>query len=134
MRILLVSLVLLLCSIATSWAADGWVTIASTNEGGRWEAQVGSLEFSKTRGGDAITVIIGRITFAGTNTVSLYKWYVPLKDCVSGSGVVITLNMSGEYQFENDFVFNGGNVASAMASIICEAAKQAAENAAQKSM
>lgn len=113
---------------------EGWVRVTSTDEGGKWDVKAGSLEISQTRAEVPIAVVIGRITRTTSDNVSLYKWYVPLKDCIAESGVVVTLNMSGEYKFENDFVFGSGNVASGMAEAICAAATQSIQNASQKSM
>ncbi|WP_353180927.1 hypothetical protein [Salinisphaera sp. T5B8] len=134
MKVLLISVALFFCAANFAYASTGWITVATTDEGGAWEAQAGSLNLTKNRGDTLIAVVIGRVTQSGTNTVSLYKWYVPVKDCAAGNGTIVSLNISGEYEFENDFVLGGGNVASAIAAAICGAAKQAAENAQKKSM
>ena len=115
-------------------AASDWVEIAENNTGGKWSIKAGSLEISKTKSGTPIAVVIGRIMGIRGGEIQLYKWYVPLKDCIEESGTVVTLNMSGSYQFENDFVFNAGNISSAMAEAICGAATIRVTNQREKSL
>ena len=115
-------------------ATNEWIDIAENNSGDKWSIKAGSLEISKTKAGTPVAVVIGRIIGINENQVQLYKWYVPLKDCAQESGVVIALNISGEYKFENDFAFKSGNVASAMAESICGAASKRAENQRNKSL
>ena len=125
---------------ATGWvfqsaqAEEGWVRIASNDKGGKWDIKAASLDISHTRTEIPIAVVIGRITDTKSSGVSLYKWYVPLKDCVAKNGIVATTNMSGEYQFENDFVFGSGNIASSMAEAICGAAMQRIKEVSGKSL
>lgn len=123
-----------ICAGNVVHAEEGWVRIANNDSGIVWDIKAGSLELSKTRGEVPIAVVIGRTTDPGPKKVLFYKWYVPLKDCAAESGVMVSLNMSGEYQFENDFVFNGGNIASGLAEAICGAAKQQILDASQKSI
>ncbi|MGR6035706.1 MAG: hypothetical protein ACU4EQ_00655 [Candidatus Nitrosoglobus sp.] len=65
--------------------------MASSDGAWKWDVDVkaGSLEISQTRAEVPIAVVIGRITNTGSNNVSLFKWYVPLKDCVAESGIVV---------------------------------------------
>lgn len=111
--------ILTLCAVTTVQAQTEWIDIASNNENMKWAVQAGSLDFSKTRGGVAIAVMIGRIIDPRTSNIILYKWYVSASDCQRKMGKVVTLDISGEYQYENDFVMGSGNIASSMAETIC---------------
>ena len=86
-----------------------------------WEVKPGSLELSKTKGQVPIVVVVGRVSNQSSRQITLSKWYVSIKDCEREMGKVVTLNLDGQYRFENDFVFGGGNVATAMAESICGA-------------
>ena len=54
-----------------------------------------------------------------TKKITLNKIYVATSDCIKHSGKIITLNMDGEYQFENDFVFGAGSIGTGNAEFIC---------------
>ncbi len=126
--------VAMLVLISTSAAAQtAWINIAKSNEG-IWDAQPGSLEFSKTKGDIFIAVVVGRITDPKTSKISLYKWYVSASDCKAKMGKVVTLDISGEYKFENDFVFGSGSIATSMAELICGAADYAISEKSKKSL
>lgn len=112
-----------ICISTVVYAQADWINIASKKDGMKWAVQPGSLEFSQTKGGTSIAVVIGRVTDPKTSTVSLYKWYVSASDCTRQMGKVVSLDISGEYKFENDFVFGSGNIASSMAEVICAAAE-----------
>ena len=106
-----------------SFAESGWVDIATHPDGSVWSAKSGSLEFSKTKGETPIAIVVGRVSNSKTSKIDLYKWYVSGTDCAGEMGKVVSLNISGEYLFENDFVFGAGNIAAAMAESICGAAQ-----------
>ncbi|WP_370305728.1 hypothetical protein [Sinimarinibacterium flocculans] len=115
-------------------ADDGWVTVAASNDGTTWQAKSGSLEFTQTKGSTPIVVVTGRVTEKSGSRITVEKWYVPVSDCVKEQGTIVTLSISGEFKYENDFVFGSGNVASGMAELICGAAKQKAIEANNKGL
>jgi len=116
-------------------AESKWVFIASsTSKQQKFEIKSGSLEISKTRSGTPIAVVIGRDYGPSTSKIDVWKAYVPLKDCISESGIIVTTNMAGEYQYQNEFVFDGGSVASGLAEAICSAAKSQIKEASDKSL
>jgi hypothetical protein len=80
----------------------------------------GTGEFTKTKGGDDILVVVARYFDKKSNSISLEKKYVKLADCVEKQGQIVTLSLQGEYQYENDFVFSSGSIASATAELICD--------------
>lgn len=119
------ALILLLCNIGISSAEDGWTNIGVSEKANvRYDVKNGSFEVTKTKGDVPIAVVVGRISNPKTSNISVYKWYVPLQACVDKLGTVVSLNVSGEYQFENDFVFGGGNMAAAMGETICGVAEK----------
>lgn len=115
----------LIASCGSVVAEDGWTNIGiSGKNNARYDVRNGSFEITKTKGEVLVAVVVGRITDPRTSNISVYKWYVPLQACVDKLGTVVSLNVSGEYQFENDFVFGGGNIAAAMGETICAVAEQ----------
>lgn len=120
-------------SLTPSTAEDGWVEIARY-EDSIWHVKSGSLEFGKTKGGTPIAAVIGRVSNFKTSEVALSKWYVSAVDCKRKMGKVITLNISGDYQFENDFVEGAGTIATAMADAICGAADYSINEKNSKSL
>lgn len=129
------SLFIFALASAPVFAESNWIQIAASEDNmTEWHAQPGSLEFSKTKGGIPIAVVVGRITNKRTSQVDLYKWYVSGADCSKRMGKVATLNISGEFQFDNDFVMGSGNIASAIAETICGAADYRINETKDKSL
>jgi len=126
----ILALAALLYSFPAISADNTWVTIAET-DGGKWQIKSGSLEFTSNKSNVAIAVVIGR-TISKKQQIDLYKWYVTAPDCKAGMGQLVSLSLQGEFKFENDFVEDGGNIASAVAEIICGAAKMQIEASEKK--
>ena len=106
----------------------GWIRVAETDDS-MWHVQPGSLTFNKNKGGTAIALVVGKITNRRSRQIELYKWYVAGADCRRKMGKVVALNINDSFQFENDFVFGSGNVASTLAETICGAASQSIQSA-----
>ena len=100
-------------------AQQEWYEVASTDET-FWEVQGGSFEEVKTKGGDPIAVVVSRATTRSTKRIDLRKSYVPLASCRNKMGKIVTLDLDGNFRYENDFVVGGGTVASAIAEFICD--------------
>lgn len=122
---------LLSCSASME---GGWILLASSDDGSKWEAKAGSFEFSKNKNDVPIAVLAGRVVSSKPSKIDLHKWYVSAGDCKNKMGKLVTLNVSGEYQFENDFLYDSGNVASGIAKFICDVARQAIKNTDGKSL
>jgi hypothetical protein len=104
----------------TALAQTDWVKVASSkSSGGVWEGKSSSLDYSKTKAGVPIIVVVGRKSDTTTQAVSLHKWYVTVDDCRSKKGKVVTLKVTGEFEFENDFAFGGDTVATSLAEFVC---------------
>lgn len=99
-------------------AAEDWIKIAETDDT-LWEGRAGSRIPATTKSGKEISVASGRIFDRKEKRFDFVKWYVSVEDCYNGYGKLVTLNMQGEYRFENDFVEKGGSVASSLASMLC---------------
>ncbi len=120
-------------SLTTSIANNGWSEVAN-NGNTTWHIKDGSLEFRKTKGGAYIAVVVGRITDSKTSQITLRKWYVSAIDCKKKMGKLVTLDISGEYKGENDFVEGAGTIATSIADIICGAAEYSIREADSKSL
>lgn len=126
---------LLIVSVSSVAADEGWSLIGVSEKANvRYDVKNGSFELTKTKGEVPIAVVIGRVTDSKTLSIAVYKWYVPLQACVDKFGKVVSLNISGEYQFENDFVFGGGNIAAAMGETICGVAEHYFSESAKKGL
>ncbi|MDM1715571.1 hypothetical protein [Thiopseudomonas alkaliphila] len=116
-------------------AQSDWINIASLpGDSKKLDVQPGSFEFSKTKGGTPIAVVVGKITDTKSANISLYKWYVSLEDCQRKMGKVVSLNVNGEFAFENDFVFGSGSIATVMAETICGVAEFSLAEKKKKSL
>ncbi|MES2818967.1 MAG: hypothetical protein V4812_08305 [Pseudomonadota bacterium] len=104
-------------------AEEEWIDIAKSDEGLKWQVQSSSLEFTETEDGTAINLVNGKIINKKKNEVELYKWYVSKKDCKRKSGLVVSTDLDGKFQFENEFVIGDESIAAAMAEVVCTAAK-----------
>ncbi len=118
----LVSAIALFLSFSAS-AGTNWISLGETKDGLKWEAKPGSFEFSTNRNKVSIAVIAGRVLNSKTTDIELYKWYVSAADCSKKMGKLVSLSISGEYQFDSDFMYGSGNVASDIAEFICAVAE-----------
>jgi hypothetical protein len=121
------------CAYVSAHAQSDWINIASSAES-EWDIQPGSFEFSKTRGGEYIAVTTGKVIDAKTSQISLYKWYVTANDCKRKMGKFVSLNIDGTFEFQNDFVFGSGSIASSIAEAICSVADYAIKKSYEKGM
>lgn len=116
-------------------AESNWILIAADAKGqNEWYVQPGSFEFSKTRGGNSVALVVGKILDKKYSNIQIYKWYVTAEDCGRKMGKVISLNLDGEFIFENDFVSGSGNIATAIADVICGVAEHHANEVSDKSI
>lgn len=118
----------------SAFAEKNWIDLAVSDDGTKWEAKPGSFEFTKNRSGIPIAVLTGRVVNSKPSTIDLRKWYVTAGDCKNKMGKLISLDVSGEYQYETDFLFDSGSVASSIAQFICEVADESIKKASGKSL
>lgn len=125
--------IFLLCSIFSMpiLAEEGWVNAANSDDA-VWDIKSGSLEEIKTKGGNAIVTVVGRISNKSTKRIDVSKWYVSLADFDRKMGKIVTLDIDGKYKYENEFVDSSGSIASAIAELICGAYQQRVTERATK--
>jgi hypothetical protein len=104
-------------------AQDTWIPVSSSSTY-IYEARAGSLEFLITeRTKEPVVAMIVRSRQIKGNRVEFEKNYVKLSDCVAGYGKLVTTELSGRAKFDNDFITDGGNVASRIAETLCALAE-----------
>ena len=101
-----------------SAVAEDWIQTAQTGSISFY-AQPGSYSITKNQGGKNVSVITAKTVDAQTTVINLEKWYVLTTDCAAKQGKIVTVTISGEYKYENDFVFGSGSIASTNAEFIC---------------
>lgn len=128
-----VSAISLFLSFSAS-AETNWISLGETDEGIKWEAKPGSFEFTTNRNKAPIAVIAGRVVNSKNSGIELYKWYVSAADCSKKMGKIVSLSVGGEYQFDTDFMYGSGSVASGIAEFICAVADNQIKKAEGKSL
>jgi len=125
--------VVLMCGVLVGSVAaqDKWLNIANSDESS-WDFQPRSLDEVTTRAGIDVAVVVGRVINNKTKKIDLRKWYVSLSDCDRQMGNVVALDINGNYQYENDFVFGSGTIATALAEAICSAYSYRVKNRNEK--
>ena len=103
--------------------AQDWIDLASS-DAGFWEGRAGTMDFATTKGGIPIATASGRIRWTKDKSVDFVRWYVAVDHCKKGYGKLVTLNMSGEFKYENDYVKNGGSIASSIGDVLCSGVEQ----------
>lgn len=131
--LLAVGLALPFLAASPANANDGWTLVAESNTV-QYSAQNGSFISSQTRGGTEIFVVIGKSHDSTTNQISIEKWYVSVSDCAQGHGNLVTLDIDGNFKFENSYANGGGSVASGIAETICALGALYREQAVKKSI
>lgn len=109
---------LLVAASSFAMADDGWIPAAS-NDQVEFSIKKKSGEITKNKAGDDIFVVVGRVLDKKSGKINLEKWYVKYSDCLNKQGQIVTLTLGGDYQYENDFVFGAGSIASSNAELIC---------------
>lgn len=106
---------------AKGQSASDWILIAQTNDDERsYSGRKGSYELFATKGGTPIAMILGQTEDGISKKVTYNKWYVAVSDCEAGMGKLVALKVSGEYEFETDYVAKGKNIASGIGDLICD--------------
>ncbi len=106
-------------ALASPVFAQEWIQVASNNDGDVWSIKAGSFELTRNRSGQEIAVVLGSTHVSSTNRITYRKWYVTGQDCIAGLGKMVTLDVTGEFRFDSDFVKSGQSIAAAIADTIC---------------
>jgi len=114
----LFALLPLLLGVAYVQAQSEWLNVSNSDDNA-YDIKSGSLEETMTKAGVEVATVIGRVNNLKTKRIDLEKWYVSVTDCNRELGKLVTLDLDGQYKHENAFVFEGGNVSSRIAQMIC---------------
>lgn len=117
-KLLMALIISLPISSANAATGSEWIVLASANTM-KWEGRAGSWTQSKNNAGQAVAVASGRVTDSKTSEITFERWYVPVTACRAQSGKITTTDMAGNFKYDNDFVLQGGNVASSIADMLC---------------
>lgn len=112
--------ILLLTSTSSALADSEWFEIKQTEankSGGKLEIKVGSFEISKA-GHYKYRSALARLT-ESNNQISLIKLSVKDLDCAKKYGTIYMNELNGASITTASFIFNGGNIASWLAEMIC---------------
>lgn len=118
MKRLLVSLIAIGAASSSFGQPSPWVTVVTAENNVTYEFKTGSFELSKNGAGETIGAVISRTTMPD-RSIRLNKKYVRTTECEAGQGKIVTLNLSGEFAYDNDFLFQGGTIASSLAEMLC---------------
>jgi hypothetical protein len=112
---------------------DAWIAISGTKKH-LYEVKRGSFERTTNKAGEEIGLVVARQTsqLDDPKQITLEKWYVRTSDCQRGMGKLVTLTLNGDFSYENDFIIDGGTVASTNAQTICEVLQLNKEAARKK--
>lgn len=98
--------------------AQDWYTVASSGTY-KFEAKIGTFQVGKNDSGKQVALVTGRTVNSEDHSIQLEKWYVPTANCRQGEGKIIATDLDGAFLYDNNFVFDSGNIASAKAMFIC---------------
>lgn len=100
--------------------ADEWV-LAGGSEGYVSEVKVGSVALSRTSAGEPIVSGLFRQKYDGK--VEFFRQFVRLSHCDAGMGQIVYETVTGRIVGANDYVAEGGSVASAIGDLLCSSVK-----------
>lgn len=118
------SLALIALFLATqAHAAGDWLLVAESDIAKSY-VKVGSIELGLNDSNEPIVFGTFRLV-TKQRQVLLGREYVKLADCRRGYGKLVSTTLDGTYQFQNDFIFDGENVAAEKAQLLCGVASAA---------
>jgi hypothetical protein len=118
-RKVVVFLAIIFYGTCTALAQDTWVPVSSTLTH-VFEVRAGSFEFAVIeRTNEPIAAIIVRARELSSSKLQFEKNYVRLSDCRAGFGKLVATDLNGRAKYDNDFIFDGGNVSSTIAETLC---------------
>lgn len=122
-------LILLMTISVTVNAADEWFFVSSTDKL-NYDVKVGSVRIIKNNAGVPVVVGVGKVTNKANNEISFEQVYVTLSHCAAGYGSLVTVDLNGKVNYDNDFVFGGGTMASTISKFLCDIAQLQQQRAA----
>lgn len=110
---------LALCATTTWATAQQWVKITESDSN-TFFIQSGTVKFSENDSGVKVVIGNGKSVSNSTGKITGVQWYVPVVHCVQKRGKLVVTDTVGKYLSENDFIYGLGNIASAIAEIMCD--------------
>ena len=97
-----------------------WVDIFETHDHSKFHIKRGSVKVVNGYKDMMFVEAVVRITFSDLNSpIVLQKWRVSKAHCKAQMGKVYVTRIDGTTTGELEFVFDGGNAASAVAQVLC---------------
>ena len=116
-RILAATLLALVSALALA-GADDWSPLANMVKSDV-DVRRDSMRFFQADGGKWIASMTVRWHTKSNDRYDFNHMAVQEYDCRRGFGTIITLDLNGNFLFENNFVDGGDNMASAAADLLC---------------
>lgn len=114
---MLIASVFAVSVIGGASAEEQWYDVAASNDGTEYSVKAGSFSIANTKAGTEVALVVGRAVSG--NRIDVEQWYVTVQDCHQEMGELVTLSVSGDFKFGNEFVFGAGNIASGIAELVC---------------
>lgn len=110
---------LTLFAVSTLATAQSWVKITES-DANTFFVQSGSVRVGENDSGVKVIIGNGKSVVNSTGRITGVQWYVPMSHCVQKRGKLVVTDTVGKYLSENDFIYGLGNIASAIAEILCD--------------
>ena len=102
-----------------------WVQVAVNNDGsGVWSAQQGSFKMHEENGGASYASVVMRIFIPATRRIFFLTNTISVTACNNKMGVMKSYNLDGSPLAYPEFVIGGGDSASQIAQVMCDAVQQ----------
>lgn len=121
MRFVIALLLALGLFTSSAVASEPWVLVGKS-ERSHFYIYRGSLDVGTTSDGSRVFYVAGKYEIIATKESMLQVWYVPVQDCMRGSGKLYILDTNGQQITVLDFKPSDQSVAASLAKLICEAA------------
>lgn len=124
-KLVVLTMLFFICIALLATPAKGqeseWVLVSWTQDRSFvTDAKKGTFQYEalRFRSGD-VPAIKGLFRVNNRGRINFYQYFVTLQDCADGWGKVHAYDMYGQFLFDNEFLFDGGTIASHNAKFIC---------------
>lgn len=121
MRFILALLLSLSLFVSSAIASDSWIVVGKSDRS-TFYIYRGSLSVGATQDGQRIFYVAGKYESHATKESLIQIWYIPVQDCVSGSGKLYITDSTGKQVTNIDFKPGDESIAASLARLICTAA------------
>ncbi|MGC3985573.1 MAG: hypothetical protein QM777_13110 [Pseudorhodoferax sp.] len=109
---------IVLSCLAFSAVAQDWVQVSGTDQF-KDEVQKDSLQITTNRSGEEISAYTSRRVYKGGGRIEFSRWYVSIKDCGRGRGILTNLSINNVFQYDVEWEENSGKVSERLAMVSC---------------